>query len=188
MVQYWEENSPQATADSLPPVSDSDNIQNVVVKLEEVVDLDEINPRSPSTHVFDSDIRNVDVNMEEIADLEEDILLRAERPSTADAQTALDVDAEDVVVKLEEVADWEENNPQPTAESSDSTAPTLVSDSDVQNVAVKIEEIVENWDEMNPRSPLADAPVSVSNLDAQNIVVKIEEIDWEENQEDYYNK
>ena len=102
VVQYWKENSPQATADSLPPVSDSDNIQNVVVKLEEVVDLDEINPRSPSTapHVFDSDIRNVDVNMEEIADLEEGNLQRAEKPSTAGAQTALDVDAQDVVVKL----------------------------------------------------------------------------------------
>ena len=90
------------TADSLPPVSDLDNIQNVVVKLEEVIDLDEINPQSPSTapHVLDFNTQNVDVNMEEIADLEEGNLQRAEKPSTAGAQTALDVDAQDVVVKL----------------------------------------------------------------------------------------
>ena len=82
------------------------------------------------------------------------------------------------------MADWEENNHQPTAESSNSPSPALVSDSDGQNDEVKIEEIVD-WDEINPpQIPLTEAPVSVSDLDAQNIVVKMEEIDWEENQED----
>ena len=91
----------------------------------------------------------------------------------------------DVVVKLEEVADLEENNPQPTAQSSNSPAPALVSDSDGQNDEVKIEEIVD-WDEINPpQIPLTGASVSVSDLNAQNIVVKMEEIDREENQEDY---
>ena len=53
-----------------------------MVKLEEVIDLDEINPQSPSTSppVFDFNTQNVDVNMEEIADLEEDNLQRAEKP------------------------------------------------------------------------------------------------------------
>ena len=61
-----------------------------------------------------------------MADLEEDNLQRAEKPSTADARTALDVDAEDVVVKLEEVTNLDEiNTPSP------STAPH-VSDSNTQ--------------------------------------------------------
>ena len=85
---------------------------------------------------------NVVVKLEEVDNWEENLNEGTESPSCDDPGVSdLEVPNDEVQVKLEEV-DWDEIHQQQTTEGTDDT-PT--SDSELQNVQVKMEE-VNDWE------------------------------------------
>ena len=85
---------------------------------------------------------NVVVKLEEVDNWEENLNEGTENPSAYDPPFSdLEVPNDEVQVKLEEV-DWDEIHQQQTTEGTDDTP---ISDSELQNVQVKMEE-VNDWE------------------------------------------
>ena len=86
---------------------------------------------------------NVVVKLEEVDNWEENLNEGTENPSAYDPPVSdLEVPNDEVQVKLEEV-DWDEIHHQQTAEVANDSP---ISDSELQNVQVKVEEIGD-WDD-----------------------------------------
>ena len=97
----------------------------------------------PPSAVSDSiDTEIIVVKLEEVKNWEEDLDEGTENSSSDDpAVSDLEVPNDEVQVKLEEV-DWDEIHQQQTTEGTDDTP---ISDSELQNVQVKMEE-VNDWE------------------------------------------